>query len=108
MEGHAKVAQLIAAYDESAISWSFRFLNMLNLLYLQAEITHLEAELSELVKRDEMRGHQDFHASHWWSLSLGENTSKGDLEQWEKLLQLREKLEKYSKISYEALFGKPN
>ena len=102
MEGYAKVAQLMSAYDEFAILRRFKSLNLQNLLYLQAEITHLEAELDELARRDKMRGGREYHASDWWSLSLGENANEGDLEQWEKVLELREKLDKYSRFSPEA------
>ncbi|KAL9073145.1 MAG: hypothetical protein Q9157_004858 [Trypethelium eluteriae] len=105
MEGYAKLAQLMSAYDEFAILRSFKSLNMQNLLYLQAEITHLEAELGELARRDGMRGDRDYHASDWWSLSLGENANEGDLEQWEKVLQLRDKLDKYSRASHGALLA---
>ena len=94
MEGYAKVAQMMAAQDEFAILRRFRILNMQNLLYLQAEIIHLESELRDIVNDDaRIDGRQDY-AHDWWSLAVGEKD--GDNEQWEKVLQIREKLESYS------------
>jgi hypothetical protein len=47
MEGYAKVAHLMGTHGEFGIFRRFQTLNMQNLLYLQAEITHLEAELRQ-------------------------------------------------------------
>ena len=96
MEGYAKLARLMASQDEFAILRSFRNLNMQNLLYLQAELTHLETELKELVERDAAHMDRQFHAKDWWSLSQGDEEE--DTEQWTKFLEIRDKLEKYSKI----------
>ncbi|KAH6710951.1 hypothetical protein BKA61DRAFT_612737 [Leptodontidium sp. MPI-SDFR-AT-0119] len=94
MDGYAKVAQLMAGQEEFSILRRFRVLNMQKLLYLHAEIIHLEAELKELSKRDASHGERQFHAKDWWSLSQGE--SEGDLEQWHKFLEISEKLEIYN------------
>ncbi|OTA79954.1 hypothetical protein M434DRAFT_86781 [Hypoxylon sp. CO27-5] len=48
MEGYAKVAQLMATYEEFAILRRFKRLNYQNLLYLQAQIIHLEDSLGRL------------------------------------------------------------
>lgn len=97
MEGYAKVAQLMASQEEFSILRRFRVLNMQRLLYLQAEITHLEAELGQLAKRDAAHEERGFHSHDWWSLSQGGEGE--DLEQWEKVLELGEKLDRYSKNS---------
>ncbi len=90
MEGYAKVARLMAAQDEFAIFRGFRALNMQNLLYLQAEITHLEAEFREIAERDATDRNGEDYAFDWWSLSI----SKGEngREQWEKIQEIRSKL----------------
>ncbi|KAH9217649.1 hypothetical protein DL95DRAFT_91028 [Leptodontidium sp. 2 PMI_412] len=94
MAGYAKVAQLMGSQEEFSILRRFRTLNMQRLLYLHAEIIHLEAELNQLVTRDAAHEERRFHSSDWWSLSQGE---KGDnLEQWEKFLELSEKLDRYN------------
>jgi hypothetical protein len=94
MEGYPKLAQLMSDFDEFAMFRRFRALNYRNLLYLQAEIIHLEEELDALSSRD--AGHQDrtFYARDWWSLSQGEGDE--DTEQWEKVLEIRRLLENYS------------
>jgi hypothetical protein len=97
MEGYAKVARLMGSQEEFAILRRFRVLNMQRLLYLQAEITHLEAELEQLAKRDTSHAEREFYAKDWWSLSQG--GTEEDLEQWHKFLELSEKLEQYSVYS---------
>lgn len=94
MEGYAKVAQLMATQEEFAILRRFRVINMQRLLYLQAEISHLEVEFSQLAKRDELHAERRYHAKDWWSLSQGADVE--DLEQWDKFLELSRKLEHYS------------
>jgi hypothetical protein len=94
MEGYAKVAQLMGLHDEFAILRRFQAMNMQNLLYQQAEITHLEAELRDLARRDARHTGRENHAHDWWSLSQGDG--EGDREQWELISEIREKIEKYS------------
>lgn len=100
-EGYTKISNLMGCQDTCAIYRRFRRLNSLNLLYLQAELTHLEEELEILAKRDAADPERQFHARDWWSLA--HNNDEGDegydeeaAEQWEKVLEVREKLEQYS------------
>ena len=88
------MAELMAVHDEFDILRRFRQLNMQNLLYLQAEITHLEDELSEITKRDLRHPGRPYHAKDWWSLANGEEDV--DREQWSKIVEIREKLDMYS------------
>lgn len=52
MEGYTKLATLMGAYPEVAIVRRFARLNAQNILYLQAELVHLESRLNELEDQD--------------------------------------------------------
>ena len=95
-EGYSKVAQLMASFDDYAIFRRFKALNYQNLLYLHAELVHLEGELRELAERDASNAERIYHAKDWWSLSQADDGQ--DKEQWEKFMIIREKLDKYSKF----------
>ncbi|CAG8960936.1 hypothetical protein HYFRA_00002474 [Hymenoscyphus fraxineus] len=96
-DGHAKVAGLISRYPELAIMRRFGDLNMENLLYLQAELVHLESEYRTLAT--DGRGHPDrlISAKDWASLAYSED--KNDLTQWKKMLEIRQRLKEYSMTS---------
>ena len=94
MEGYAKVAQLMANQEEFSIVRRFGPLNMQKILYLQAELIHLQSDQAQLSERDALHRERQYHSKDWWSLSQGE--SDDDLEQWQKFVEISEKLEKYS------------
>lgn len=50
--GYEKLAGLMSKHGEVAAFQRFDFLNMLNILFLQAELVHLEEELKESMKAD--------------------------------------------------------
>lgn len=100
MEGYRKVARLMGSHDELLILRRFRSLNAQNMLYLQAELVHLEADLQELARRDASQPGREYHQRDWWSLSHGGANADEANEQWETILAIREKLEKYSKRKY--------
>jgi hypothetical protein len=93
-EGYARLSRLMGRQDACAIYRRFRTLNSLNLLYLQAELTHLEQELADLAKRDSEHEDRKYYTRDWWSLS--QNDEEEDVEQWEKVLEIRTKLDQYS------------
>ncbi|KAK7985822.1 hypothetical protein PG988_003444, partial [Apiospora saccharicola] len=98
-EGYGRISQLMGCQDTCAIYRRFRRLNSLNLLYLQAELTHLEEELESIVKRDAADPERRFHAKDWWSLSQHNDEDEDDddaAEQWEKVLEIRKKLKQYN------------
>lgn len=95
MEGYPKISQLMGCQDECAIYRRFRNLNSLNLLYLQAELTHLEQDLQRLTERDARTLKRRFYAKDWLSLSQNDEEEE-DAEQWDKFLEIRRKLEQYS------------
>ncbi|CZT46429.1 uncharacterized protein RSE6_06855 [Rhynchosporium secalis] len=84
----------MAKEEEFSIIRRFGALSMQKLLYMQAELIHLESELDQLSKRDVNNRERQFHSKDWYSLSQGE--TKEDLEQWQKFLEISEKLEAYS------------
>lgn len=101
MDGYAKVAELMATYDELSILRGFKALNLQNLLYLQAEILHLAEALNLRVQKDKACPARQDHTMDWWSLSHGEDDESR--KQWELVLEIQEKLEVYSKINPKAL-----
>jgi hypothetical protein len=98
MEGYAKIASLMSHHHELAIFRRFGTFNLQNLLYLQAELTHLEEDLKEVVKRDQADQGRYFYTKHWYSLAHSEDDE--EKEQWDKVLQIREKLKEYSRGTF--------
>lgn len=95
MDGYPKIAYLMGHHPELAIFRRFSVLNSQNLLYLQAKLTHLEAELQELAQSDEGEPGRTNYKRDWWSLV---RTTDGDPQkmQWKKVLQIRKTLKEYS------------
>lgn len=104
-KGYAKVAALMARYDELAILRGFKALNIQNLLYLQAEIIHLEDKLKELVKTDAGHPDREYHSKDWWALAHGEG--KGGKAQWKQARKIRKKLAKYSETAFDSCLSRP-
>ncbi|KAJ8133163.1 hypothetical protein O1611_g460 [Lasiodiplodia mahajangana] len=94
------LASLMGNYGDIAIFRRFQMLNLQNLLHMQAEIVHLEQELQEIDQEDKestdplRRSYQ----SNWKAMEESARTG-GDSLQRTKLLEVREKLEKYSKLT---------
>jgi hypothetical protein len=68
-----------------------------DLLYLQAELVHLESEYQKVSKSDRETDETDerhFYAFEWWHLSASENRGLGG-EQWALALEIRRKLREY-------------
>jgi len=96
MNGYPRIARLMGNDTEFSIFRRFAVLNAQNLLYLQAELVHPEAELQTIAEADnraDKQSRQDF-ASSWWALSHPEVAEDG--EQWAKVLEIRAKLKEYS------------
>ncbi|OTA69141.1 hypothetical protein K449DRAFT_362387 [Hypoxylon sp. EC38] len=94
MEGYAKVAQLMATYEEFAILRRFKRLNYQNLLYLQAQIIHLEDSLGRLVDQDATHYKRKEYTEDWWKLSHGKG--RAGRAQWRKVRRIRKKLREYN------------
>lgn len=97
MANYNRVAALMGDHQEMAAFRRFRRLNMKSLLGMQAEILHLESEVASIEREDErseIKGCSSLHESAF-NLKASGGTSH-DL-QWRKVLEVRERLEQYSK-----------
>jgi hypothetical protein len=52
MSGYKKLAELMTKHSEVATFKRFDFLNTLNILYMQAELVHLEEEVRDSMRED--------------------------------------------------------
>lgn len=102
MDGYPKIAGLMSRHHELAIFRRFDELNYRNILYLQAELVQLEDELREIATQDQESPSRTLYARDWSSLAQSESEGDGRL-QWQKVLLIREKLEKYSKLVLRCL-----
>lgn len=76
----------------------FAELNAFNILHLQAELVYLEQELKILTELDDTSGHatRALHAKSAYELRKSVET--GHCHQWQKTLEVREKLKEYSML----------
>jgi hypothetical protein len=73
----------------------FRYTAVRDLLYLQGQLVHLEAEFQEAARRDrEGSGETQRYDVDWWRLSRLQNDGLPS-RQWELSLQIRSILEEY-------------
>jgi hypothetical protein len=100
MDGYHKLASLMSDHEELFMLRRFDMSNAMNLLYMQAEILHLEAELHDIALEDHSGSEK--HRNYEYSVfDLKESSgSRGSDTQWRKILELREKLKEYSKLTY--------
>ena len=100
-EGYAKLGLLKGEYLELGIFRRYVALNAQNILYLQAELFHLETQFRQLAKEDQMSDEQERKdcAVDWWSLQRPIKPSAPAIRhrrQWNKFLEIRKKLQEYS------------
>jgi len=93
-EGYPRIAHLMSEHRELGIFRRFEALNILSLLHMQAELMILEEKYYELASTDEKCSSRAYRSRDWWTLTQLDSTGKR--EQWENLLQIREKLDKYN------------
>ncbi|KAJ9665654.1 hypothetical protein H2201_004138 [Coniosporium apollinis] len=94
--GYPKLGRQMGLMPETAIFRRFGALNAENLLYLQAELIHLEKKLREQQLADSRDGDEvkRKYAVNWYWLS--ESTDDGDGKQWDIVLKIRAKLREYN------------
>ena len=76
-----------------AIYRRFAALNAKNLLYLQAEIAELEVQLAEQEEYDQQNPKR---REYQWIARELMNAEPGEDRQWQKVLEIRRKLQEYS------------
>lgn len=90
MHGYHRVAAYMSTHGELAIFRRFSRLNLLNLLYLQAEITRLEHRLAQVAEQNTNLD----SAKDWYELCHSEEDK--DQQQHTLTLEIQEKLTEYS------------
>lgn len=100
-EGYPKLAALQGTYSQLGIYRRFSTLNARNLLYLQAELVILEADLNQFTKNDCMS--EDLNAKHyqknWYYLSERKNGVANS--QYHTMLCVRQKLKEYNECLFQ-------
>ena len=97
-EGYPRLASHMAQYPENIIFRRFNGLCTRNLLYLQAELMHLEQKLYRLEAADSVSsdGHRARYSKDWYWLDY---SSEGETsEQLQTVLTIRSKLKEYCKM----------
>jgi hypothetical protein len=97
MAGYSQLAALIGNHHEFAIFRKFSVLNAKNILYMQGELTHLEAEL-RMIAVENIHSRDTQKADFEFSISslIASHASEDGHEHWAKILEIREKLKEYS------------
>jgi hypothetical protein len=95
---YPKLALLMASCPETAIFRRFGALNTQNLLFLQAEVTHLERELEILRGNNELNNSErSFRGDRNW-FELSQESEGGEPDpQWVVIQDIRDRLKEYSR-----------
>jgi hypothetical protein len=93
--GYPALARVMV-YPGMSMFKKFAELNMRNLLYMQAEILDLERELHIVAGMDNTSSQESVKEFATSALALRSSAEGGNGSQWELVLQIREKLKKYS------------
>ena len=100
MTGYDKLAKLFKQHDDLAMFRSFTALNAKNLLYMQAELLHLEKDLENQNEFDSESGDPaaKSFALYWKALDDAAGDETGVLQK-KMVLKIREKLNEYCEDS---------
>jgi hypothetical protein len=97
MDGYNRLAAVIGANHELAIFRRFSTLNAKNLLFMQGELIHLEAELKAIAREDKGSGDSEKAEFEFCIHTLrGPHECEDGDAQWRKILEIRQKLREYS------------
>ena len=97
MVGYTELSSLMGTHPQLALFRRFASLNAKNLLYMQAEVVHLEAELANIVADDSASGESEKASFHLSLFDLKESSGTSKDLQWRKVMEIREKLKSYSR-----------
>lgn len=93
---YSGLAEWQSKWPEYSIFRRFGAMNARNLLYMQAELMHLEDELQQITEEDMEPDKRLSYHKNWLELSKP-GTNGGYGIQWEKMKEIRAKLNEYSK-----------
>lgn len=97
MDGYAKIASFMGQHPESALVLRFSDINLQNILYLQAEIYGLRADLRALESDNQASSSEELKQfSLDWSTLAQTNVDGAPNLQWQKVKELRGLLKEYS------------
>lgn len=106
MEGYPAFAEVMSTNDGLDIFRRFSALNVLNLLYMQAEILELELELQDTAAEDKdadsnTQSNRERRTYHLSARALRDSVrGEGDNLQWKKVLEIRKLLKEYSEMLF--------
>jgi len=109
MGDYDQFASLIGRYPRLAVFRSFATLSAKTLLYMQAELVHLEAQLADIAHEDAFSADQE-KASYrysWNDLSHPSKKAGYDI-QLQKVLEIRQKLQEYCEFSCHSNLSRHN
>ena len=91
----------MSVHGDLAMVRRFSALNIQNILYLQAELVHLERRLrdKETASNRSENERVRWHARDWQTLSQDQAPEGEDECQWRLCLRIREKLREYSTVT---------
>lgn len=96
MGNYDTLAALMGSHQEMAQFRKFADLNAKNLLYMQAELVHLKAELENIANEDKRSSHGEKESFDVSLFDLKDSSGTENDVQWRKVLEIRNKLKEYS------------
>ncbi|KAL9601210.1 MAG: hypothetical protein Q9179_002939 [Wetmoreana sp. 5 TL-2023] len=110
MASYNKLAALMGEHQEMATFRRFQRLNAKSILYMQAEILHLERELDMIELEDKVSADKNRALLHESVFNLKESSGYPHDVQWSKVLEVRKKLEAYNKalVLFSRVQGLPS
>jgi hypothetical protein len=97
MTGYERLSRLISTYPELAIYRKFSTLCTKMLLYKQAELQHLENELSIISQIDARNPQKSDYTVSWEAMNNASEQGGDDLQK-RKILEIDEKMDKYCQV----------
>lgn len=102
MANYTRLAALMGTHQELALFRRFTNLNAKNLLYMQSELIHLEAQLDIIELENERSGDAEKAALLVSVYDLKESAGTRNDMQWQKAQEIREKLRCYSLFTFQS------